>query len=172
MNFVAKIDIFNRYVVKKFTNTLHLPTFHLKYLRKKSFVFRWINWDGWLPKNVRLRKTKENLWNFKLHPFHFQVDWSNPQNLVPISNFSKLNSSAELFRYRYLRGRIRLKKGEKAKIVFWIQQQKKKSHLQTHQMLKLWREVVEQHFCRRWWPLEAWARSIFLCMCWLQISRV
>ena len=82
MNFVPKIDIFNRYVVKKFTNTLHLPTFHLKYLRKKSFVFRWINWDGWLPKNVRLRKTKENLWNFKLHPFHFQVDWSNPQNLV------------------------------------------------------------------------------------------
>ena len=112
MNFVAKVEIFNRYVVKKFTNTL--PTFHLEYLRKKSFVFRWINWDGWLPKNVRLWKTKENMWNFKLHPFHFQVDWSNPQNLVPISNFSKLNSSAELFRYRYLRGRIRLKKGGKS----------------------------------------------------------
>ena len=29
-----------------------------------------------------LEKRRKNMWNFKLHPFHFQVDWSNPQNLV------------------------------------------------------------------------------------------
>ena len=71
------------------------------------------------------------MWNFKLHPFHFQVDWSNPQNLVPISNFSKLNSSAELFRYRYLLGRIRFKKGGKSENSL-LNTTEKKNHIYEH----------------------------------------